>query len=81
MSNDFNLQQNLTTATEELLFSTFRLIQSIYSLREDSARETEYIKINEKQTKNTMMQNEERKKQRFSFQAEDAFAQETTMQR
>ncbi len=40
------------------------------------------MKIDEKQTKDTMMQDEkeERKEQNSSFQAKDAFTQETTMQ-
>ena len=67
MSNDFNSQQNLTTTTEKLLSSTFRLTQSTYSSREDSTRGTEHMKIDEKQTDDTMMQNKEGEKQRTSF--------------
>ncbi len=81
MSDDSNSQQHLTTVTEESLSSTFSLTRSIYSSREDQTRGTEHREIDEKHTEDTMMQEKEKEKQRSSFQAEDALAQEVTMQR
>lgn len=81
MPNDSNSQQHLTTVTEESLFSTFPLTRSVYSSREDQTRGTEHREIDEKHTEDTMMQKEEEEEQRSSFQAEDALAQEVTMQR
>ena len=85
MSNGFNSQQNLTTATGELLSSAFRLTRSTYSPREDQAREAEHMKVDGESTEDTVMQDGEgegeEEEQRPPFQAEGTFAQEPTMQR
>lgn len=78
-----NPQQNLTTATGELLPPAFRLIRSTYSPRGDQACGAEHMEIGGEPTEDTMMQDGEGEgeEQRPPFQAEGAFAQETTMQR
>jgi len=82
MPDDSNPQQNLTTATGELLSPAFRLTQSAYSPREDPTRGAEHMEVDGEQTEDTMMQDGEGEgeEQGPPFQAEDALALETTMQ-
>ncbi len=79
MPDGSNPQQNLTTATGELLPPAFRLARSTNSPREDQARGAEHMEVDGEPTEDIMMQDGE--EQRPPFQAEGAFAQETTMQR
>ena len=83
MPDGSNPQQNLTTATGELLPPAFRLTRSTYSLREDQARGAEHMEVDGEPTEDTMMQDGEGEgeEQRPPFQAEGAFAQEKMMQR
>ncbi len=82
MPDDSNSQQNLITATGELLSPAFRLTQSACSPREDPTRGSEYMEVDGEQTEDKMMQDGEGEgeEQGPPFQAEDALAQETTMQ-
>lgn len=85
MPDGSNPQQNLTTATEELLPPAFHLTRSTYSPREDQAREAGHMEVDGEPTQDTVMQDGEGEgegeEQRPPFQAEGAFAQEPTMQR
>ena len=82
MPDDFNPQQNLITATGDLLSPAFRLTQSACSPRDDPIRGVEHMEVDGEQTEDTMMQEGEGEgeEQGPPFQAEDALTQEPTMQ-
>lgn len=82
MPDDFNPQQNLITATGDLLSPAFRLTQSACSPRDDPTRGVEHMEVDGEQTEDTMMQEGEGEgeEQGPPFQAEDALTQEPTMQ-
>ena len=83
MPEESNPQQNLTTVTGEFSSPALRQTQSALSPTEDPTRGAEHMEVDGEQTEDTMMQDGEGegKEQRPPFQAEDALAQETTMQR